>query len=182
MRFRSILVLVFLLAFSSCLSIKKHNSEIKSKNLGPEVQAKNIINPKVKKRLLAKEDAFPEGYYKPKKTRYELEKEFKEHLKNIMKTCDDTIKNKKDFFHETMNNFYKFLEISLKDHNLDYGIKLLFSDISYVLEEISEGIYIDLDSFILSYRSLYQIPDEIEIENYSHEWAKIIAKAIRCVK
>ena len=164
-------------------NFKKKSSNIKSKNNTKRKTVKKLS----KKRLLAKEnqllkeDVLPKDYYKAKRSKEELEQEFETHLQNLKQTCelktDQIVSLKKQ-----LKAFDSFLKISLKDPFMDYPLKLLFADISSLLEEINYNKSINLDSFIQFYKMLYNLPEDIKIEDYSDKWAKVIAQSMKCIQ
>ena len=63
---------------------------------------------------------------------------------------------------------------------MDYTLQLLFSDIISITKEIHYRD-LNLDTFTRLYILLYNLPENIEIKNYPHRWAKVIAQSIECI-
>ena len=182
--------IIFLFLLPQCSSIKKDSKtssqknkiNFMAKNSKTETPIKKQIKQK-KRKLMSKEELLPKDYYKSKKTKKELEKEFKSHLEKLNQTCEQT-EDKKAFFQKQFNSFYTFLKTSLKDPNMDYSFQILFSDITSLFVEITketeEKSFITLDNFSTYYKLHYGLSENIKIDNY-HPWAKTIAQAIKCI-
>ena len=166
-------------------NLKQKIKRTKNKPIKKSIKNKAVKKP-IKKRLLAKNNTpkqalLPKNYGIAQKSKKALEIEFENHLMNISKTCEIQ-KDKKEFLYKQVNLFDDFLLNSLKDPYMDYNLKLLFADITSLLEEINYKQSIDLDRFNLVYRTLYNLSNNIEIKNYPDNWAKAIAKGIKCIK
>ena len=200
MKLLTIYFMAFLFILPNCVSVtgqsdKKSRQKIIQKKNKPKItvkkpttntQIKKTINRQTKKmksiskkRLLAKEDILPKDYYKPEKSKKELQTEFEKHLENLNQTCE-TKSDREEFLQKQLNSFEDFLKTSLKDPNMDYTLRLLFSDINSVLEEMNYNNSINLNTFIRLYRMLYKLPEDIEIKDYPDNWAKTIAQSIEC--
>ena len=81
-----------------------------------------------------------------------------------------------------LESFQSFLTTSLKDPNMDYSLQILFADIVSLIEDKNYDNFIDLDTFNSLYRSFYNLPENLEEENYPDDWAKTIFKSIECTK
>ena len=118
--------------------------------------------------------------YKAKVAKEVLMAEFDKHLDSLDKECNLLSKDKQLERKTKMIQFTNFLTKSLTDPYMDYETALLFEDVLSIMEER------DLEtseSFNSSYRTFYNIPEEVQdIDNYEHEWAKIIYKNIQCAE
>ena len=118
--------------------------------------------------------------YKPKVEKEVLMTEFEKHLESFKKECDLFSENKKLERDAKMTQLINFLTKSLKDPYMDYETALLFADVLSIMEERNLKTS---KSFNLSYRYLYNVPEEVkDVKNYEHEWAKIIYESIRCTE
>ena len=185
-------ILISMLTLSSCVSTQEQPTQkLKQKTHRTKTIIKKSNSKKTKtqqfkknraiskKRLLAKETFLPENYYKPKKSKRELEKKFSVHLEKLKQTCEKQ-EDKKEFLKSQLESFHFFLTTTLKDPNMDYNLQILFSDIADLIEDKNYDNFIDLDTFSSLYKSFYNLPEKLEAKNYPDDWAKIISESIQC--
>ena len=133
----------------------------------------------------SKSDFLSEDYYKAKNSKSKIMRKMKGHLDSIQKTCQTTKGNKKESLDRELEKFISFLKINLKDPYLYYDLKLMFGDILDVIEiekeKEEEPSLMSAKSFLSSYSNLYNLPENIKLEDYPNFWAKAIYKALTCI-
>ena len=195
-------LLIFLLFFPHCVSFKEPDSqnsrqqikrktqsilrnqplELKGNNRTNQIKKHKAVSKRrmlAKKATVKKEKILPINFHQAQKSKVELQMKFDQHLENLRKTCEIQ-ENKKLFFTKQLNSFNRFLKTSLKDFNMDYTLQLLFADVSGAIDEKNHEDSINLESFILFYKRLYNLPEDIEVKDYPDEWAQIIVQSINC--
>ena len=118
------------------------------------------------------------SYYKAQKSKKQLNKEFDIHLEKLKKICD-LQKSRKENLKKELKRFKGFLLENLKDPYMVYSLKLKFEDISHLMHEDFNN---SSTAFSLSYRRLYNLPENTKPENYPDTWAKVIYQALKCTE
>ena len=113
--------------------------------------------------------------FKSKETKEVLNTKFNNHLKDLKETCDLDSKNRKSDADKKLKKLNDFLAQSLQDPYMDYETALLFGDVLSIMEQKNLD---SSSSFLLSYRLLYNIDENIK--DYEHDWAKAIIESIQC--
>ena len=162
-------------------NLRKNKNSRKNLRSSKSTRRNQLVKAVSKKRLLAKDDILPKNYYKAKKNKKELREEFEKHLENFKQICEIS-EDKKELLTKQLNFFENFLQTSLRDFNMDYALQLLFSNIVSLFEETNENNFIDLDTFTRSYRMLYNLPEDLEINDYPDNWAQTIAQSLKCAQ
>ena len=189
------LFFVFLIAFSGVFSVKSsifksssdviaiQNKKTVKTNLKTTVQKtvksqKNSSQKSKARREVNREEIVADKKpYKPKVEKEVLETMFNNHLSAFNKNCDLKPEKRQSELEKKLTNFTKFLSESLSDPYMDYETALLFGDVLSVMEK--ENLE-SLSTFNIAYKLLYNIGEQVQPEDYYHEWAKVIYKSIKC--
>ena len=137
------------------------------------------ISKKISRQPLSKEAVLSKDYYKPQKNRKQLTREFNRHLVDLKNVCS-LLNHREVKLKKERENFKLFLKTSLKDPYMTYALKLKFRDVLSLIEAGNSDSLMSLEVFTVSYRRLYNLPENIEKQNYPHIWAKIIYETLEC--
>lgn len=164
-------------------SSKKEEKSAESKKTSHKKQKKPRLKTKKRlkkssRRLTTKESFLPSDYYKPKKTAKELSQEFDRHIQDLKTVCEIK-ENQSKVLTEKLKDLQDFLKTSLKDPYMNYKLKLEFGDLLDIMED---NLILDLNDFVLSYRLLYNLPENTKQEDYYHSWAQDLFQILKCVK
>ena len=143
------------------------------------VKPNNTSSKSVKKpaRYISKIEVLPKNFYKPKKSKQQLNKELENQLSNINAVCKEKTDQKKLLL-QRFKNTTDFLEDSLKDPYLNRELAFLFSDILTLLKSQSDMESISSSAFLNQYKNLYNLSENQN--DFPHQWASLIYKSIQC--
>lgn len=154
--------------------------ENESKNQSKQTAKAPVQTGKKSRKPLSKEALLPKTYSTAKKTEKQLNKEFHTQLTQLESICRIS-KNRKKELDTQLENFKDFLSESLKDPYIAYTLQLKFRDIlSLIASEQTKNI--NTEAFSLSYRRLYNLPEDIKPEDYPDLWAKALYESIKCAE
>ena len=142
----------------------------------------------------AKEEFLGPNYYKPIDSQL-IRKPVMEQLRKIENLCQskanlqekiNILTSSLQKIREIANQYFEEPNLESEDRLWIGGIKINISrrNISYN-QPITQELLMEIDikrEFVLSYYNHYRLPENTRVENFPHQWAKMIYKGLDCVQ
>lgn len=167
--------------------IQKQQIKKDKKNILKTSSSKNSKTLSIKRQLSTKESIVGKDYYIPKQNKQQLNQNLNQHLLDIKNICKEEAnqdpKKTSESLRQKIRLLSAFLKTSLQnDPYMTYELKIQFRNILDSLEAQDSDSLMSLESFTLSYRMLYNLPEDINWDDYSSHWAKVIHNALECIE
>ena len=194
---KTIQPIILILLFSSPVFADK-NKQIKITNQKHTAQKSKSLSKKRTSASVhydkAKEEFLGADYYKPIDSQL-IRQPVMEQLKKIENLCQsqasfqekiNILKSSLQKIREIADQYFEEPNLESEDRLWIGGIRSNTSrrNISYN-QPITQELLMEIDikrEFALSYYNHYRLPDDTSVENFPHQWAKMIYKGLDCIQ